>query len=89
MQNGNILYNLRCVLYADMQTYLGAKAECDRIENAANKKFLGFTEEYETWTEAKRKTKEFETPEYYRELTRAYSMVFTDTVLRFARSRHR
>ena len=79
MQNGNILYNLRCVLYADVQTYLGALAECDRIENAANKKFLGFTEaecrcEYDFWTEVTRKEKEFD-PEYYRECTRAYSVM--------------
>ena len=80
MQNGNILYNLRCVLYADVQTYLGAVAECDRIQNAAHMKFLGFTEaecrrEYDTWTEATRKEKEFGTPEYWRELTRAYSVM--------------
>ena len=39
MQNGNILYNLRCVLYADVQTYLAAVAECDRIQDAAKKSF--------------------------------------------------
>ena len=80
MQNGNILYNLRCVLYADVQAYLAAVAECDRIQDAANKKFLGFTEaecrcEYDTWTEATRKEKEFGTPEYWRERTRAYSVM--------------
>ncbi len=80
MQNGNILYNLRCVLHADVQTYLAAVAECDRILDAADKKFLGFTEaecrrEYDTWTEADRKEKEFGSPEYYRECTRAYSFM--------------
>ena len=44
------------------------------------KKSLGFTEaecrcEYDTWTEATRKEKEFGTPEYWRELTRAYSVM--------------
>ena len=67
-------------MYADVQTYLGAVAECDRIQNAAKKKFLGFTEaecrcEYDTWTEATRKEKEFRTPEYERERTRAYSVM--------------
>ena len=75
MQNGNILYNLRCVLYADVQTYLAAVAECDRIHDAANKKFLGFTRTQ--WLADRKCTreKEFGSPEYYRECTRAYDVM--------------
>ena len=63
-QNSNILYNLRCVLYADVQTYLAAVAEYDRIRENAEKTFLGFTEaecqrEDDTEEEADRKMKGF------------------------------
>jgi hypothetical protein len=79
MQNGNVLHNLRCVLYADVQTYLAAVAEYDRIQDDAGKKFLGLTEaecrfENGTWNEMIRKHKEFWTPEYECEIKRAHDV---------------